>query len=119
MIAGDSPDASSRIVALYARLAESSAALLGLARQERWDEFAPAETAMNELVRQLHALDDQHAELDETGLLLRTVYLKQVMADNEKTKQLVVQRAQDIQQFLVKKANTNRLDRGYSSSDTP
>ncbi len=115
----DSVEGSSAVIALYARLAEASAALLALAQQDRWDEFAPAETDMNELIRQLHKLDDQNAELDETGILLRTVYLKQVMADNDKTRHLVIQRSQDIQRFLVKKANSNRLDRGYSSSDLP
>ena len=119
MSAENSIGSSSQIIALYARLAEASAALLALAQQDRWDEFAPAETGMNELIRQLHKLDDQNAELDETGVLLRTVYLKQVMADNDKTRHLVVQRAQDIQRFLVKKANTDRLGRGYSSSDLP
>lgn len=98
---------------LYAQIAEKSALLLQLAQQERWDEFPKGESELNHLVCQLDSLANNDASLSEADKLLHTVYIRQVMLDNEKTSQLVKDRTRYLENALKVSARKQMLDEGY------
>jgi hypothetical protein len=98
---------------LYSQIAEKSALLLQLAQQERWEEFPSAESELNHLVCQLEKFDTDEASLSEADRLLHTVYIRQIMLDNEKTSLLVKERTSYLENALKVSARKQKLDEGY------
>lgn len=107
------------MIDLYAQIAEKSANLLQLAEQENWEEFPKAEAEMNGLVRQLAGFPQAPDGLEEHEILLHTVYLRQIMADNEKTASLVQQRTREVETFLKNSSKRQQISQGYGHAGLP
>ncbi|HEX4844321.1 MAG TPA: hypothetical protein VFV57_11665 [Limnobacter sp.] len=106
------PD-NSPSVELYAAIAEMSARLLKSAQQGLWDEFAEGEAELARLVQVLNSMPEDTETMTEADVLLRTVYLRQIMDDNNKTHLLVLERTQMLERALTLQSNNDKLERGY------
>ncbi|HEY1057443.1 flagellar protein FliT [Limnobacter humi] len=106
------PDAHP-VIALYAQIAEQAARLLRSAQQSQWDEFALQEQQFSQLVQSLNNYPEDPQTLTESEILLRTVYLRQIMNDNDQTHQLVKLRTDELERALVLQNNADRLEKGY------
>ncbi|HEX4879588.1 MAG TPA: hypothetical protein VFV39_07070 [Limnobacter sp.] len=106
------PD-TSPAVELYAAIAEMSARLLKNAQQGLWEQFAEGEVELARLVQVLNSMPEDPQALSEADVLLRTVYLRQIMDDNNKTHVLVLERTQMLERALTLQSNNDKLERGY------
>ncbi|WP_370264077.1 hypothetical protein [Limnobacter sp.] len=104
---------SSLCVGLYASIAEQSARVLKCAQQSQWEQFVVEESELARLIGALDGIDEALDALSEGDVLLRTVYLRQIMDDNAKTHLLVLERTQELERSLTLQSNSQKLERGY------
>lgn len=100
-------------VELYAAIAEMSALLLKSAQQGLWEQFADKEAELARLVQVLNCIPEEAGIMSEADVLLRTVYLRQIMDDNNKTHLLVIERTRLLERALTVQSNSDKLERGY------